>query len=255
LDLLRGWPPDHGRGIGGAAMTVNASTSFAMTGLQLVTRAFNILGVGSEGEALTARMLADGTENLNLLIKTLGAADHLWTRTESTLTLVADQAAYTLNPGISKPMRVTSVRRVQDGIETPMLEMSREEYFDQPNKTTSASTPVNWYYDPQRDNGTLYLWPAPSSTVVAYPMTLTLTVLRRMADMIGTSDSLDMPQEWYQTIIWNLANDLETQYPVNDARLAVKIERRAKELLKDLKAFDNETSSVFLQPEYDPEWQ
>jgi hypothetical protein len=56
--------------------------------------------------------------------------------------------------------------------------------------------------------------------------------------MVASNDDLDMPQEWLQAIVWNLANDLETEYPVNDARLATKIERKAGILLGQLSGWD-----------------
>jgi len=227
-------------------MTVSTSTAFTMTANQIVTRAFKVLGIGTEGEPLTSNMYADGLEDLNLLIKTLGAQDHLWIRTEGTLATVAGQAGYTVsNP---KPMRVQSVRRVVGGVETPLNEMARDTYFAQPNKSLSPSIPTQFYYDPQQATGVLYLWPAPSAQFVA-EQTLNVSFWRRMADIVTSSDELDMPQEWLQTIIWNLANDLETQYPVNDVRIAQKIERRAALLMRDLKNFDNEPASLYMQPD------
>jgi hypothetical protein len=230
-------------------MTVNTSTSFAMTANQIVTRAFKVLGIGTEGEALTATMYADGLENLNLLIKTLGAQDHLWIRTEGSITPVASQAGYTLGTSGPKPMRIMSVRRALDGIETPLNEMARQTYFDQPNKSVSPSIPTQYYYDPQQATGVLYLWPAPSASFVA-EQTLNVSYWRRMGDIVSSSDEVDMPQEWLQTVIWNLANELETQYPVNDGRLAVKIERKAALLMQALKGFDNEPASLYMQPDY-----
>lgn len=230
-------------------MTVSTSTAFTMTAAQIITRAYNILGVGAEGEELSARMYTDGLENLNLLIKTLDAEDHLWIRTEGTLTTVAGQAGYSLGASGPKPMRIMSVRRRLNGIDTPLTEMARETYFAQPNKSQSPSTPGSFYYDPQQALGVLYLWPAPSASFVS-TQTVTLTYLRRMGDVLATSDEIDLPQEWLQTIIWNLANDLETQYPVNDPRLANKIERRAGQLMMELKGFDNEPASLMLQPDY-----
>ena len=232
-------------------MSTSGQSTFNMVASQIVEKAFHRLGKASEGEALSARMLSDGMSSLNLLIKGIGAADHLWVRTERTLTLVADTAAYVLTP---KPLRVLSVRRRYtsgtDAIDTPMNEMSRQEYFDQPTKTTSPSTPVSWYFDPQTTTGTLYIWPAPSTAVVATgDYDLRLTYLRRMDDMVSSNDDLDMPQEWLQPMIWALADDLETEYPVNDARLAGKIERKAGEWYRMLKAWDNETASVFFQPD------
>lgn len=235
-------------------MSTSGVSTFNMVAAEIVEKAFHRLGKASEGEALSPRMLADGMSSLNLLIKGIGAADHLWIRTEGTATLVADTAAYALTP---KPLRVTSARRRYtsgtSSTDTPMNELSRQEYFDQPTKTTSPSTPVSWYYDPQRATGTLYLWPAPSTALIAVGGTSILyTYLRRMDDMVSSNDDLDMPQEWLQPMIWALADDLETEYPVNDGRLAAKIERKAAMWYTMLRAFDNETASIYLQPEIRP---
>lgn len=228
-------------------MSIAATTTFNMSVTQMITRAYNILGKGDEGEDISTRMYDDGLETMNLLIKTWQAQNHLWTRTEGSLTLVAGQAAYALAD--PQPIRVLSVRRSLSSIDTPLNELSRQEYFDQPNKTLNPSTPVSFYFDPQVSSGTLYLWPAPSTDFVS-ASTVTMTYLRRLADFVSTTDNLDAPQEWLQTIIWNLANDLETQYPVNDARLAVKIERKAALLYQALTGFDNEPASLYMQPDF-----
>jgi hypothetical protein len=228
-------------------MSVSGVTSFTMTAYQIIERAFNILGVGSEGEALTARMYEDGLQMLNMLIKAWGAQEHLWTRTERMLVPIANQAAYDLSAS-GKPMRVEAVRRRYANVDTPLLPLARQDYFDMPNKTLSASVPTSFYYDPQQATGVLYLWPAPSATFVA-SQTLTYTCLRRMSDMLSANDEVDLPQEWLKPIVWNLANDLETQYPVNDGRIAVKIERQANDSYKALKGWDNEPVSIYLQPE------
>ena len=236
-------------------MTTSGTTAYTMTALEIIDKAFHRLGKASEGESLTARMYSDGLSSLNLLIKgpMLGTMEHLWTKTERSLTLVADTAAYVLTP---KPGRVTSVRRRltvgTDYTDIPLYEMSRQEYFDMPVKTSSPSIPVNWYYDPQSTTGTLYLWPAPSSQSITDGYSLQLTYLRRIEDMTSTSDELDMPQEWIDGVVWLLADSLETEYPVNDPRLAQKIERYSREAKGLLKAWDTETASIYMQPETYP---
>jgi hypothetical protein len=229
-------------------MTVSGSTSFAMNAVQIIDKAFHRLGKASEGEATSARMYEDGLSSLNLIIKSkIGATDRLSLMAEGTLSLVANQSTYTLaNPF---PVRISSVRRLNtSGYEVPLNELSRQEYFDTPNKTVSPSVPVSFYFDPQRDNGVLYLWPAPDATAVA-DYTLNYSYLRRPDDMIASSDSLDMPQEWLDPVIWMLADDLETEYPVNDPRLAMKITAKAAEGKQMLDYFDTESASVFLQPD------
>lgn len=224
------------------------SDDFTMIANELIEKAFHILGKASEGEAMTPRMYSDGKSSLNLMLKTWEAQPHLWIMTEGTLAMVANQAAYEFGVTNSKPMRVVSVRRRQNGIDTPMNEMARQEYFDQPNKTQSPSIPVSFYYDPQRTTGMLYLWPAPSAeTVVNF--TINFTYWRRLLDVVNSNDPADVPQEWTEALAWNLASALETEYPVNDSRLANKIDQRAAGLFATLKAFDNEPASLFMQPD------
>jgi len=222
------------------------TVSYTLSASEIIEKAFHILGKASEGEAMTSRMYSDGLSSLNLMIKTWESQPHLWTQTEGTLVLVAGQAAYPIDP---KPMRISSVRRRLNGIDTPMNEFSRQEYFDQPNKTQSPSVPVSYYYDPQQATGTLYLWPAPSSLAVSQ-YSVNYTYWRRMSDVNATSDDPDIPQEWQEALVWNLASALETEYPVNDPRLATKIDQRAALLYGELKAFDNEPASIYLQPDY-----
>jgi hypothetical protein len=233
-------------------VTTSGTVSYDLVTSEIIDKAFRILGKSSEGEALSARMYEDGRTSLNLLLKTWGTMEHLWTKTERSLTLVANTAAYVLTP---KPGRVLSVRRRYtygtSVTDIPLNEMSRQEYMEMPVKTSSPSTPNSWYYDPQATTGTLYVWPAPSTAVVT-ENTLQITYLRRIEDMNATGDSLDMPQEWLQAVIWNLADELETEYPVNDPRLAAKIAGKAVQLKAMLKSWDTEPASLYMQPEYQP---
>lgn len=227
-------------------MSVSGSATFTLNAVQIIDKAFHRLGKASEGEAVSARMYEDGLSSLNLIIKSkIGATDRLSLRAEGSLSLVASQAAYPL----IGPVRVFSIRRhSSEGFDVPMNELSRQEYFDTPNKTVSQSVPVSFYSDPQRDSTTVYVWPAPD-TNSASEYTLQYTYLRRPDDMIASGDSLDMPTEWLDPIIWMLADDLETEYPVNDARLAMKIGSKAAEAKQMLDNFDTESASVYLQPD------
>lgn len=229
-------------------MTTSGSTNFNLVANQIIEKAFNRLGVASEGEAISARMYADGLESLNLMVKAWGAREHLWLRTEASVTLVASQASYALATlFLQKPMRVVEVRRRISGIDTPLTEYSRQTYTEQPNKSV-ASVPVAFYYDPQATTGTLYVWPAPS-TATAASTTLQLTYLRKMQDFDNSNDDADLPQEWLDALIWNLADSLSTEYPVSDPRLAAKIEMKAATTLAAIDSFDTEPGSLFLQPE------
>lgn len=229
-------------------MAVSGSTSYSLVANQLIEKAFHRLGKASEGEPISPRMYSDGLWSLNLLIKSkLQTTDRLFLRTEVAQALVASQPSYVLS---SFPLRVLSVRRRNSaGIDVPMREMSRQEYFDTPSKTASPSIPIAYYFDPQTASATLYVWPAPDTTS-AGEYSLQVTTLRRIDDMIASTDSLDMPQEWLDPVIWLLADDLETEYPVNDPRLAQKIEVKAAEAKAVLDYWDTESASIYMQPDF-----
>jgi hypothetical protein len=226
-------------------------TSLALTTTEIIVRAFRRLGIAQDGEALTPAMYEDGREELNLLINEWNANPHLWINEDGSLSLVASQAAYVVSP---RALRVTDCRYRLNGIDTPMRMFSRQEYFDQPNKTVSPSIPVNFYFDPEVEDGTLYLWPAPSATAVAN-YTIRYTYIRFIAIMVNANDTVDFPQQWLQPIIWNLADNLQTQYPVNDPNLANRVTAKAVATLASLSQWDNEPASLYMSPDYNADYR
>lgn len=228
-------------------MSTSGTVAYSLTSTQLIEAAFGNLGIAQEGEALTPRMYQDGLRALNLLIKTWGAHPRLWIMEEGSLAMVADTPSYVITP---KPLRITEARyrNTASQIDVPMSEMSRQEYFDQPNKTTSPSIPVNFYFDPQTATGTLYLWPCPSTTT-ASAYTVKYTYVRRMESMVATNDELDLPQEWQEAVIWNLSKRLAAQYPVNDPNQMGLVIGMAGETYSALMQWDNEPASLFMQPD------
>lgn len=226
-------------------MTTSGQITYELSALEMVTGMFNLLGVAQEGEALTPRMFSDGMRAYNGLIQTYSAHPHLWTATEGTVALVADQPSYTVSP---RALRVLECRYRRQGIDVPMTMFSRQEYYDQPNKTTSPSIPVNFYFDPQVDIGTLYLWPAPSAQTVADGYTIHFTYVRFMDTMTASNQTMDLPQQWIEAVMWNGAKRLMTQYPVNDPNLMRLVLDQAAEYQALLLQFDNEPASLFMQP-------
>lgn len=226
-------------------MTTSGSSDFNLNANQIITEAFDICGIGSEGESISADMFDRANRSLNLLVKTWGTRPHLWTKTAQSVPLVAGQASYVLTP---KPMRVLSARRrvTSSSLDTPLTPLSRSDYDDIPNKAT-ASIPVNFYYDPQTTTGTLYVWPTPSVATAA-AMTLELTYLRRMDDFDTTIDDADLPQEWLQALSYALASELALKYGVAPD-IRAEIAQRAGMLYEALKDFDEEPNSFFLEPE------
>lgn len=230
-------------------MSTSSSTNFSLTTNQIIEESFDIAGVGSEGEAISADQYARARRSLNMIVKHWGGDERLWLKTEASVTLVASQATYALATLFSvKPMRVLSVRRrVTSGtIDTPLIELSRQEYFDLPNKNID-SVPTQFYYDPQRDTGTLYVWPRPS-TATATDQTLQLTYLRKIEDFDNSNDDPDLPQEWLRALCYTLAGELALKYGVA-ADLRGEIAARASSYYEKISGWDIEPASIYIQPD------
>lgn len=235
-------------GIGtGPIPPVSNDTNYVISLNELIREALDVLGVGSEGEPVTADMYRRGKSSLKLMLLGWNAEDNLWRHEQQGIVPIANTASYVLPV---KAMRVRSARRKQlvGGYETPMTEWSRQEYLDMPSKTTAPSTPVNFYYDPQRSTGTVYLWPTPS-VAVAPTIQIIIDVLRPMFVLDDSNDTLDMPQEWQEAVVYNLAKRLKLKYPVNDPSISAQIDLMADTTFAKLKSFDNEPTSLFLQPD------
>lgn len=228
-------------------MTTSGAITYEPTTSEFITWGYNILGICQEGEAMTPLQYQNGLRALNGLIQTLSAFPHLWTAEEDTLAMVADTPSYVVSP---RALRIVECRyrNIASQIDVPMTMFSRQEYFDQPNKTTSPSLPVNFYFDPKVADGTLYLWPCPSATTAAQ-YEIHYTYQKFIEIQNATNQTLDFPQQWAEAIAYNLARRLMTQYPVNDPNLANEVRAQAGEYWARLTAFDNEIASLFMQPE------
>jgi hypothetical protein len=206
----------------------------------------NVIRIGADPQADDA---AKGKEALNLMLKTWGAdpKPKLWQVTNGTVTLIASTASYAL----TSARKVISVRRRTSSVDTPLTPMSRQEYDDFPTKSASGM-PYQWYFDPQRASRTLYVVNVPDATIAA-STTLPYTYLRVIEDIDALDDDFDVPQEWTEVLKFGLAARLALTYRkhITDPTGYAEIKSRAGELYAQLSAYDDESGSVFFQPNFD----
>lgn len=144
---------------------------------------------------------------------------------------------------IYRPLRITQAFRRNGSTDTQMNPISREEYFRYGNKTTSGP-PNQFFYDPQLDTGTLYVFPRPSNV----DETIEIVYHRPFEDFDAATDTPDFPQEWYHPVRFSVAAALAHEYGVP---LKVQESLRRESLLfkREAMNFDREDTSVFIQPD------
>jgi len=228
-------------------MSTSGTTDFNLNSRTIIDEALRLIGVLQDGASPTDARANEALNALNMMLKTWGASERLWLMTEGTVTLIANQAAYSLGNGVR---RVLSVRRRIANLDTPLQMVSRQEYYDLPTKTSSnTGLPNTCYFDPQRATKTLYVWMVPdAATAAAY--TLPYTYTRVIEDIDSLDNDTDLPPEWLEVLVYNLATRLGPRYGGIDTVEYREIRERAKELMALLPTLDQEETSIFLSPRY-----
>jgi hypothetical protein len=235
-------------------MAVSSSTDFKSTATELIEDARRLLGIHAEEESLSSSDLSIGLRFLTKMLKAW-EADGIgsWMLTEGTMTLVDSTASYVFGSGGSfttVPFEIVSARIYRSSTDLPMLRLTREEYQSLPNKTTTGY-PTQFFYDRQRDNGTLYVWPAPDSTAGTFKF----TYRRRIMDLDSSADNFDLPPEWEEAITNNLAKRLLPVYGRSGTPEAAQIKEDALTSYMVLKSWDASSEEGSLIIEHDYDWR
>ncbi len=213
-------------------MATSGTITYNMTARSIVTQALKKIGVCPVFQATpSAEDLAQGIVELNMMLKGWQLdGPNLWRQTEGSVTLTASTASFTLSP---RPHRVMECRyRDTGGRDLPMMELTREEYFELPLKT-STGIPTQYYFDPQVSSGKLYIWPLLAAVTTE---TLKYTYSRVIEDITSADNDLDIPQECFEVVMLNLADRLQGTYQQSDDRLTA----RAQTLYRQFKSMDRE---------------
>ena len=234
-------------------MATSGDTTFTLNRNAMVNSSFRTIGVGVRGETLSATEMADGSEALNILLKSWDSYGlPIWRRDYTELTLVADQNSYTFGPSgadqtIPRPLRILEInRKTSAGNESELTIVSLEEWARLPNKT-STGTPVSAYFDPTLDSSTLSVWPMPDAATAA-EYTVGIWYHSPVEDMDNSNDNFDCPPEWLRAIKYNLAYDLSDEYSVPD-NIYYRIKGKATSTLKLALDFDVEDAVLQFQPD------
>lgn len=219
-------------------MAVSNSTDFRQTASGLIEDALAELGVWADEEPLQNVDLQRGLRAMTRMFKSWQADGvFVWGLTEGTLSLVEGQANYSFGEGgdfATLPFEITDEMRInRGGNDLPMCRLSRDDYMALPNKTTRGY-PTQWYYDRQRESGTLSVWPAPDPTAG----TLKFTYRRIVMDMDAAEDDFDLPQEWHEAVVFGLADRLVGAYSMAGKPAAARVKDEATRSYQTVKGFN-----------------
>lgn len=202
---------------------------------QIVNKALRKASLLDISEEAEAELSATTVEELDAMLKAWQGQPWMWTRTSGLLTLTT-AASYTLDP--VRPLQIITARLKRNGIETPMQPMTRREYDELPIKT-STGLPTTFYYDRQREAALFYIWPVLS---VAAGEQIAYTYTREVADIASPNDEIDVPGEWWDCVILNLAARMAMEF---DRPKAPMLASMAKDALMDASAMEMDEPITF----------
>lgn len=207
-------------------MATSGSIDFSMTAREVITYALRKINVVSEVEDPTAEQSAKAVQELNVMLKGWQKHENLWRLTEGSVTLLNATGSYALSP---VPHKVISARyRNASSLDTPMDELLRNEYYDLPNKS-SAGRPTGYYVDYQRTAVTMYVWPVQATVTTE---TIKYTFQRKFEDIDDLANDIDIKQEHFEVVGYNLAARLADDYPTEGPQVG-RVTARAQTLLDD----------------------
>jgi hypothetical protein len=188
-------------------------------------RLANILG---EGQTASGEQAANALTTLNDMITAWNLDGlMLYGTTASTGTLVAGQDTYTVGTGgqfnFDRPVRITSMYQVYQGISFQIAETSYEEYSQITLKTLQQPITRFYVYVNTAPLGTLIFWPVPNSANV-----VTMTDDRVISEFASLATTLTFPPGYNRALRANLAMELCPEYGKEPSPSLVKMAAESK---------------------------
>lgn len=158
----------------------------------------------------------------------------------------ANVYTYTLN--IVRPLRVPDCRRlnISSNLVTPLKMISRLDYQALPNKTQAGQINQG-FYDAQLTTGYINIW-QPLNTVTDL---FQFTWHRPIHNFDIASNQPDLPDEWNQTLAYNLAWIMAPEYDCPPDRFQ-QIGMMAKQFLDEVGGYDREYESLLMGVDFYP---
>ena len=233
-----------------------STSTYSVTRDQIISSALRKLGVLELGDTPDATTVTNAAMVLNLMIKQWQTDGiKLWTTTEYTLPLVANQKSYTVGPSgcdltADRPMKLIQAwlrnTVVTPNIDTPLQIISKQEYNILGSKSsTGVSNSI--YLFPTNTFSTVYLYLMPTAAQVS-TYAVHFVARRPLYDISASGDTPDFPNEWMQSLVWGLADQLALEYsvPLNHRQ---EIAMKAATYKDQLEGWDVEAESTFFTPD------
>lgn len=228
----------------GTSSTDHATESYVETALsQAYSTAATTLNVTSTAGMTAADNIGIKIDDDSIHWDTVASVD---TATTVTITTGLDGAAasgnkvYAYTTKAGRPQKlITAYRRDTSDNDTQVDLIGELEYQAQSNKG-SEGPPVQIWYRPTLDTGTLHVWPVDGGSTWDKLVVIGQSI---PDDMDAAANNPEFPIEWGNALIWSLAADLSFEYGLPRAD-RIDLFNIAEKKLENLLDYDVENASV-----------
>lgn len=197
-----------------------------VTVIDIIKRAFRLIGVYSIGEAPTADESNDALEALNAMLdEWANESLMIPVTTLDSISVTSGVATYTIGSSggtvSNRPVKISSATYLQHGaISYPLEILTDDEYANIGYKGLAGFIPCALVYHADMPNATITLYPTPSDA-----MTLKLYSIKQLNVFENLTDEIALPPGYENAIVYNLAKDLAGEY---EAGVPASVLARAK---------------------------
>lgn len=128
--------------------------------------------------------------------------------------------------------------------EIQMARLNRDDYTNLPNKNFTANQPYQFWFDRTIPRPTVYLWPTPSDPFIQ----MTVWYQRQIMDVGALTDELEVPQRWYEAVVFMLAHRMSLELPQVAMDRVGYLEKMADRYYSEAEAEERDKSPIYFAP-------
>jgi hypothetical protein len=127
--------------------------------------------------------------------------------------------------------------------EQPIARLNKDDYFNLNNKT-SQGRPLQYWLDRSRVAPILNLWPAPGQSFYQ----VVLLRHRHIMDPGVYTNEIEVPQRWYDCIVWGLASAMAVELPEVPGEIMAYVDQRYRRALLEAQTEERDNSPIKYGP-------
>lgn len=130
--------------------------------------------------------------------------------------------------------------------EIPLARLNRDDYTNLPNKDFQSNRPLQYWLDRQSLSPVMNLWPLPNSA--ATTMQIVVWAHRHIMDVGTMTQSIEVPQRWYEAIVAKLASKLAMEYMEVDPQIIPMLDAKAEQAMYIAQQEERDNSPINIAP-------